>query len=73
MSYSLKKIFVNKGKFKYNDIIDYINLFTAYGHADGYLSLDEKFLEAMTNFKALTNLEFCSRSIEMSHYLIIEK
>lgn len=73
MSYSLKKIFVDKGKFKYNDIIDYINLFTAYGHADGYLSLDKKFLEAMTNFKALTNLEFCSRSIEMSHYLIIEK
>lgn len=60
--YWLQRLFFKQGKFKYNDIIDFMNLSTAYYKADGYMTLDKKFLKVVSQFACMANSKFLNTS-----------
>lgn len=67
--YCLKKIFCCLKKFEYNDIVDYINLSTAYNYSDGLITLDDKFLNGVSDFQTLKDSVFYKNSKKMNMYL----
>ena len=64
LNYCIKRLFINQGKFKYNDIIDFMNLSTAFRYADGLMTLDKPFLtKTVSNFSCMTNSTFLHTSL----------
>ena len=66
LNYCIRRLLLNRGKFKYNDIIDYMNLSTAFRYADGLLTLDKPFLtKTVSKFSCMYNSSFLQTSLEL--------
>ena len=66
LNYCIRRLLLNRGKFKYNDIIDYMNLSTAFRYADGLLTLDKPFLtKTVSKFSCMNNSSFLQTSLEL--------
>lgn len=64
LNYCIQRLLINQGKFKYNDIIDFMNLSTAFQYADGLMTLDKPFLtKTVPNFNCMTNSVFLQTSL----------
>ena len=69
-NYCIQSLLINQGKFKYNDIIDFMNLSTAFQYADGLLTLDKSFLKkALLNFSCMANSTFLQNSLELTEFI----
>lgn len=66
--YCLKNIFCCLKKFEYNDIVDYINLSTAY-YSDGLITLDDKFSNGVSDYQTLKDSVLYKNSKKMNMYL----
>lgn len=73
--YCLKRMFLNQGKFKYNDIIDFINLSTAFNleEVDGIMILDKKFWKVISGFDCIQDTDFYETSMQINKYILDEK
>ena len=64
LNYCIQRLLINQGKFKYNDIIDFMNLSTAFRYADGLMTLDKPFLtKTVSNFSCMDNSTFLQTSL----------
>ncbi|WP_289773642.1 hypothetical protein [Phocaeicola sartorii] len=64
LNYCIQRRLINQGKFKYNDIIDFMNLSTAFRYADGLMTLDKPFLtKTVSNFSCMANSAFLQTSL----------
>ena len=64
LNYCIQRLLINQGKFKYNDIIDFMNLSTAFRYADGLMTLDKPFLtKTVSNFSCMANSAFLQTSL----------
>ncbi len=70
LNYCIQRLLINQGKFKYNDIIDFMNLSTAFRYADGLMTLDKPFLtKALSNFSCMVNSAFLQTSLELMDFI----
>lgn len=66
LNYCIQRLLINQGKFKYNDIIDFMNLSTAFRYADGLMTLDKPFLtKTVSNFSCMVNSDFLETSLKL--------
>lgn len=71
LNYCIQRLFINQGKFKYNDIIDFMNLSTAFRCADGLMTLDKPFLtKTVSNFSCMINSDFLETSLKLMETII---
>lgn len=69
-NYCIQRLLINEGKFKYNDIIDFMNLSTAFRYADGLMTLDKPFLtKTLSNFSCMANSAFLQTSLELMEFI----
>lgn len=70
LNYCIQRLFINRGKFKYNDIIDFMNLSTAFRYADGLMTLDKPFLtKTLSNFSCMVNSDFLQISLGLTEFI----
>lgn len=69
LRHCLQRLFVNRGKFNYNDIIDFMNLSTAFRYADGILTCDVDFKKMMNQFESIKDSSFYQNTIRISDYI----
>lgn len=70
LNYCIQRLLINQGKFKYNDIIDFMNLSTAFRYADGLMTLDKPFLtKTLSNFSCMFNSAFLQTSLEIMEFI----
>ena len=70
LNYCIQRLLINQGKFKYNDIIDFMNLSTAFRYADGLMTLDKPFLtKTLSNFSCMVNSAFLQTSLELMEFI----
>lgn len=66
LNYCIQRLLINQGKFKYNDIIDFMNLSTAFRCADGLMTLDRPFLtKTVSNFSCMVNSDFLEATLKL--------
>lgn len=66
LNYVIQRLLINQGKFRYNDIIDFMNLSTAFQYADGLMTLDKQFLiKTVSNFNCMVNSSFLQTSLKL--------
>ena len=66
MKYYLRRLFVNQGMFKYNDIIDFMNLSIAKKYTDGIITCDKEFLnKTVSTFESIVNTKFYADSLKI--------
>lgn len=66
LNYCIQRLLINQGKFKYNDIIDFMNLSTAFRYADGLMTLDKPFLtKTVSNFSCMVNSDFLETTLKL--------
>lgn len=70
LNYCIQRLLINQGKFKYNDIIDFMNLSTAFRYADGLMTLDKPFLtKTLSNFNCMVNSAFLQTSLRLMEFI----
>ena len=70
INYCIQRLLINQGKFKYNDIIDFMNLSTAFQYADGLMTLDKPFLtKTLSNFSCMVNSVFLQTSLGLTEFI----
>lgn len=70
LNYCIQRLLINQGKFKYNDIIDFMNLSTAFRYADGLMTLDKPFLtKTLSNFSCMVNSDFLHTSLGLTEFI----
>ncbi len=70
LNYCIQRLLINQGKFKYNDIIDFMNLSTAFRYADGLMTLDKPFLtKTLSNFNCMGNSVFLRTSLRLTEFI----
>ena len=69
-NYCLKRMFLNQGKFKYTDIIEFINLSKAYNLADGIMTLDRTFLKIISEYSCIKGSKFYETSMLIYEYVL---
>lgn len=70
LNYCIQRLLINQGKFKYNDIIDFMNLSTAFRYADGLMTLDKPFLtKTLSNFSCMANSDFLQTSLRLTEFI----
>lgn len=66
LNYCIQRLLINQGKFKYNDIIDFMNLSTAFRYGDGLMTLDKPFLtKTVSSFSCMVDSTFLQTSLEL--------
>jgi hypothetical protein len=71
--YCLNQLLLNNGKFRYNDIIDYMNLSVAIKHSDCLLTLDDKFLKKIVSkFESVKTTKFYAKSLKLNQWIKIK-
>lgn len=70
LNYCIQRLLINQGRFKYNDIIDFMNLSTAFRYADGLMTLDKPFLtKTLSNFSCMVNSTFLKNSLKLMEFI----
>lgn len=69
LRHCLQRLFVNKGKFSYNDIIDFMNISAASRYADGILTCDNDFKKMMGQFASIKDTSFYQDTLRLSDYI----
>lgn len=69
LRHCLQRLFVNKGKFSYNDIIDFMNISAASRYADGILACDNDFKKMMGQFESIKDTSFYQDTLRISDYI----
>ena len=70
LNYCIQRLLINQGRFKYNDIIDFMNLSTAFRYADGLMTLDKPFLtKTLSNFSCMVNSTFLKNSLKLTEFI----
>ena len=69
LRHCLQRLFVNKGKFSYNDIIDFMNISAASRYADGILTCDNDFKKMMGQFESIKDTSFYQDTLRISDYI----
>lgn len=68
--YCLKRMILKQGKFRFNDIVDFINLSTAFHLADGIMTLDKPFLKIISEYSCIKDSTFYTMSMEIHKYIL---
>ena len=68
--YCLKRMIFKQGKFRFNDIVDFINLSTAFHLADGIMTLDKPFLKIISEYSCIKDSTFYTMSMEIHKYIL---
>lgn len=69
LKYCLQRLFVNQGKFDYNDIIDFMNISTASRYADGIMTCDRNFKKNMGKFESVIDSSLYQSTIKISDFI----
>lgn len=70
LNYCIRRLLINSGKFQYNDIIDFMNLSTAFKYAEGLMTLDKSFLtKTLSNFSCMVNSAFLQTSLGLMEFI----
>lgn len=66
LKHCLQRLFVNQGKFDYNDIIDFMNLSTASRYADGIMTCDKNFMKTIAKFESIKDSNLYQNTLRIS-------
>ena len=71
VKHCMKQFFEKYTKFKYNDIIDFMNASIANKNGFQYLTFDNKFIETLSNFESESSQKFAKKTQELSKKFLI--